>query len=298
MIDSRNKPTRAAMSFGGGVQSTALAFLALERDPRLLEQTGGVVPELYLFADTGDERRATYAHVWKMAEVFAAAGVPLQIVMRGETSTNRGKSLSNHILTRNGGRGKGIATAPFFVETLKGDLAPTRRTCTSQFKIGPLMKAQRDWFQPPRGTEKPIWQQWLGISMDEAHRMKDADRRYYMTFHPLVWMRWSRQHCVEYLKGKRYADGSPVQIVRSSCVYCPFHDAEEWRAVQSDPEDWKAACHFDRTIRKVWKEDGLGGIKAPPFLHRSGKPIEEIDFSEDSDQMSLWGEECAGVCGV
>lgn len=40
--------TRAYMSFGGGVQSTAIAMLAINRDERLLKATGGVVPELYI----------------------------------------------------------------------------------------------------------------------------------------------------------------------------------------------------------------------------------------------------------
>lgn len=292
-------PKRAAMSFGGGVQSTALAFLAINQDKRLLSVTGGVVPELFIYADTGDERQATNLHVWRMAELISSKGFKFEIVRRPVTDTNKGTSLSEHILTRNGGRGVGIATAPFFVETLDGSLAPTRRTCTSQFKIGPLMKAQREHFKPKRGTKEPVWQQWLGISSDEAQRMKDSDRAYYVTHHPLVWMGWTRAHCKEYLQAQTYLDGSPVDIVRSSCVFCPFHDAEEWRHVKSNPNDWARAVEFDREVRRVWEEAGLGGIKAAPWLHRSGMPIEDIDFElKDEDQLSLWGEECAGVCGV
>lgn len=278
------------MSFGGGVQSTALAFLALERDERLLSATDGRVPELYLFADTGDERQATYEHVWKMAELFEASGVAFRIVHRG--------TLSEHILSRNGGTGSGISSAPFFVETAGGDYAPIRRGCTAQFKIAPLMAAQREWFKPKRGETDPVWEQWLGISSDEAHRMKPADKPYYKTFHPLVWMRWSRAHCVEYLRDKTYLDGSPVQIVRSSCVFCPFHGAEEWRSVQQNADDWLAAVAFDHGIRDVWLREGLGGLNSPPYLHRSGRALVELDFSENTDQLSLWGEECAGVCGV
>jgi 3'-phosphoadenosine 5'-phosphosulfate sulfotransferase (PAPS reductase)/FAD synthetase len=290
--DGRAKPGRACMSFGGGVQSTAIALLALNQDPRLLDVTDSVVPELYLFADTGDERRATYAHVWKMAELFDHHGIEFQIVRRSH------ERLSDHIIGRNGGTGGGINQAPFFVETKEGGFAPLRRGCTAAFKIAPLQKAQRAHFKPPRGTKEPIWQQWLGISTDEASRMKDSDKPYCMIFHPLIWMRWSRVDCVEYLKTQTYLDGSPVQIVRSSCVYCPFHDSEEWRHVKSDPEDWKAAVRFDEEVRRVWEKEGIGGIKKKPFLHPSGRPIKELDFEEQSDQMSLWDNECAGVCGV
>lgn len=298
ITDGRKKPDRACMSFGAGVQSTAIAMLALNKDPRLLEVTDGVLPELYLFADTGDERLATYRHLWKMAELFDHHGQELRIVRRKETETAKGKSLSEHVLTLNGGREKGIATPPFFVETKDGSTAPVRRGCTSQFKIKPLMRAQRDHFKPPRGQKEPIWQQWIGISTDEASRMKDADKPYYMMFYPLIWMRWSRQHCVEYLESQTYLDGSPIEIVRSSCVFCPFHDAEEWRAVQSNQDDWNQAVEFDRKVRSVWSHKGMAGLKKEPFLHPSGRAIEELDFSESSDQVDLWDNDCGGYCGV
>lgn len=297
--DRREKPSRACMSFGGGVQSTAIALLALQKDHRLMEATDGVTPELYLFADTGDERAATYEHVRRMSQLFDHHGAEFRQVSVEETEKKRGRSLSEHVITRNGGRGVGVDTLPFFVATDDGSTAPIRRGCTSRWKIQPLMKAQRDHFKPPRGQKEPIWQQWLGISTDEASRMKPSQKDYYMTFYPLIWMRWSRADCVEYLKGQKYLDGSPVKIVRSSCVYCPFHDSEEWRNVQSNPSDWQKAVDFDHRIREVWKQSGLAGLKNSPFLHPSGKPLDEIDFTDDHDgQLSMWDNECAGVCGV
>ena len=297
--DTRKKPNRACMSYGGGVQSTAIALLTLNRDERLLDVTGGVTPELYLFADTGDERKATYAHVWKMAKLFEARGQRLDIVMKTQDEYTRGRTLSEHIVTSNGGRKKNISTAPFFVETKSGTrLAPIRRGCTSRWKIEPLMRAQRRHFSPARGEKEPQWQQWIGISVDEAQRMKDAQKPYYMVFYPLIWMGWSRQHCVEYLKTQTYADGSPVAIVRSSCVYCPFHDTEEWNHVRSDEDDWQAAIEFERGAQQAWREGRLAGIKAKPFLHPSGVNIDEVNFEEDDSQLTLWDNECAGICGV
>ena len=46
------------VSFGGGVQSTAVAMMVIERHPDLIRVMGDVRPELWLFADTGDEPRA------------------------------------------------------------------------------------------------------------------------------------------------------------------------------------------------------------------------------------------------
>jgi hypothetical protein len=37
-----------------------------------------------------------------------------------------------------------------------------------------------------------------------------------------------------------------------------------------------------------------------PFLHRSCKPLDQIDFRSDVErgQGLLWDDECEGMCGV
>ena len=50
---------RAVVSFGGGVQSTTLAWLVIKRDPRLAKIVT-TWPTLFVFADTGDEPAEVY----------------------------------------------------------------------------------------------------------------------------------------------------------------------------------------------------------------------------------------------
>jgi len=57
MQSSTGSSLRRYVSFGGGVQSSALALLCMNHDARLLAVTGGALPELFMFADTGDEPR-------------------------------------------------------------------------------------------------------------------------------------------------------------------------------------------------------------------------------------------------
>ena len=45
---------RIVVNFGGGVQSTALAYLAINRDPDFIKACGGL-PLRWIFADTGDD---------------------------------------------------------------------------------------------------------------------------------------------------------------------------------------------------------------------------------------------------
>lgn len=53
-----------------------------------------------------------------------------------------------------------------------------------------------------------------------------------------------------------------------------------------------AKGEFDEQIRKA------GGMRGDSFLHRSLKPLAEVDFDKDRNQYSLWGNECEGMCGV
>lgn len=274
---------RVYMSFGGGVQSTAIALLSLERDPRLLDVTGGRVPEMYVFADTGDERQATYAHTWAMAERICEAGYTFLTTYKG--------NLSDHIIEKALTGGSGSNTAPFFVLTRKGEAAPVRRGCTANFKIRPLDQAARRYFGVRRGRlEEPV-EQWLGISYDEMQRMKESKDPWRTIFHPLVEMGWRRSDCI------RYLDERGIQAPRSSCVYCPFHGSEEWREVRKCPKDWERAVSVDRALEEGFRRHRhVGGLDTRPYLNRRLKPIEDLDFGED--QRSLFDWECSGICGV
>ena len=80
---------------------------------------------------------------------------------------------------------------------------------------------------------------------------------------------------------------------RSACIGCPFHSNDEWRAMRDErPAEWQDAVDFDRAIRKA------GGMRGDAFLHSSLKPLDEAPIDGNVDQLDLWGEECAGMCGV
>ena len=60
-----------------------------------------------------------------------------------------------------------------------------------------------------------------------------------------------------------------------------------------DPKSFQEAVEFDKGIRVSSKFD------EKLFLHRSCKPLDEIDFrsSEDKGQLSFL-DECDGMCGM
>ena len=62
---------------------------------------------------------------------------------------------------------------------------------------------------------------------------------------------------------------------------------------KSIESDWEEAIKVDRQIRKVRPPYDL-------FVHPSRKPLEEVDFrtAEEKGQLTLWDNECFGICGV
>lgn len=294
--------TRAWMSFGAGRQSTALALLAINRDERLLAVTGGVLPELYIFADTGDEPKALYPHVEKMAAMIREAGGRFARV-----STPLGK-LSEHVkhAALNGHRR--MEQLPFWV-TSKGRMfvetpfMPIKRHCTEHFKIKPATVYARSYFGVYKGRvhDGSQVQLWLGISSDEKQREKVGlvpDQAWQSYACPLLALGWTVDDCVAYTRTQRYLDGEPVAIMRSACVFCPFHDIDEWRNIAAVPEDWAVALEVDRALEIAHERGGFATFRNPLFLNKYGKQLRDLDLRIAEINAHGMREECAGVCGV
>lgn len=131
-------------------------------------------------------------------------------------------------------------------------------------------------------------EQWIGISLDEFQRMKQADVKYIVNRFPLIEMRMTRADCVDWLK-KHGLEIPP----RSACVFCPFKSSADWRQTRAIGQDWRAAVEVDEHIRTSRPPNAL-------YIHPSRKPLTDVDFrtAEEKGQISLWDSECEGVCGV
>lgn len=142
-----------------------------------------------------------------------------------------------------------------------------------------------------RSPKVPVVEQWIGISFDEAIRMKPSFEDWQVNRWPLVELGMTRQDCLRWLEHHGY----PLPP-KSSCIGCPFHSDEMWRHIRDhDPAGWDEAVTVDRAIRV-----GLRGIRSEVFLHRSAVPLDAADLStpEDHGQLDMFGNECSGLCGV
>lgn len=269
------KPMIHAISLGAGVQSStmALMFAVGELKP---------MPDCAIFADTGGEPEAVYRWLdWLESQL----PFPVYRVMWLT-------GLRDHIVESvKGGR---FAGAPFYTETDGKREGQLRRQCTREFKIQPITRKLRELCGLAPGQRAPraiIATQYIGISYDEAIRMKPARQRWIEHRWPLVDLGMTRGHCLEWMESHGYP-----KPPRSACYFCPYRSAEEWRDLKRNhPADFAKAVEMDKLIRS-----GVRGTKEKLYLHRSLTPIDEIDLSnaEDAGQQSLFGDECEGMCGV
>ena len=143
-----------------------------------------------------------------------------------------------------------------------------------------------------REAKRYLVKQWIGISTDEAHRMKDARKPWIENVYPLIDKGMSRNDCQDWLK----RNGFP-EAPRSSCVYCPFHSDEEWiRLRDKEPKEFAKAVEWEKRFQAAAAVPNSSMIGVP-FLHKACVPIDKVKFKANGNGHS-WGEECSGACGV
>lgn len=260
------------LSLGAGVQSSTLALMAAAGEVTPM-------PVAAIFADTGDEPLSVYRWLdWLTTQL------PFPVV-----KADNGESLSEHVYAaiEYGGR---VSKPPLFTAgTDGGSEGLLTRDCTKDFKVSVIQRAVRK-IMAEHGAKSVV--QWIGISTDEAVRMKASRVKYSTHRFPLAMeLRMSRHDCLRWMKARGYE--TPP---RSACVYCPHHSNQEWRRLRDEePEAWARAVEFDEKIRT-----GIHKVRAKCYVHRSCVPLTEVDLSTDDEngQGLLWGNECEGMCGV
>jgi hypothetical protein len=255
------------ISLGAGVQSTTMALMAARGEMTPM-------PDCAIFADTQDEPMAVYDHLhWLMSPNVLP--FPVHIVTNGK--------LSERLL-----QGDDEARIPFHF----GAGGLPKRQCTRNYKIRPIRRKVRELLGEGYAAPASV-EMWIGISLDEASRMKMSDVRYIVNRWPLIERRMTRRDCLSWLKSQGYP-----RPPRSACVYCPYKNDREWRELRDGhPSDWNLAVEVDRRIRSPEQVARLGGEM---FAHRSRVPLPDADLTtlEDHGQLNLFNNECEGMCGV
>ena len=274
-------PTLTVLSLGWGVQSSVMALMAGQGAFDRL-------PDCAIFADTRWEPPSVYEHLeWLERQLR----FPLYVVDNGRSLREDVKALTNHSGSRN------YVDIPVFLKGNEGEEDGIgRRQCTDNYKIRPIRRRIRELLglkprqQVPNGTTVELW---LGISTDEAIRMRTSRDRWMVNRYPLIEAGMSRKGCADW-----WAARYDRPLERSACVACPFQSRKRWVETKRRwPELFAEAVEIDARLR-----DGLAYVKEP-YLHSLRMPLAQAVAHDEAElgadgQRDGFGNECEGHGGV
>lgn len=243
------------ISYGGGVQSTAMIVLAvtgrlgLDVDAALFANTGGAADD--------SEHPATVRYVREVIQPWAAQRGLAVHELRRIRRDGTAESLYGR-LTREGSR-----SLPIPVRMSNG--APGTRSCTADFKI----KVVGRWLRDHGAAAEHPARVAIGISVDEIER---ANRRrcepHEQIAYPLLDLGLRRTDCARIIRDA----GLPVPA-KSSCWFCPMHRPSVWQTMRVDePELFERAAALEELLNT--RRSTLG--KDPVYLTRFARPLREV----------------------
>ncbi len=241
--------TLRVVSYGGGVQSTALLVLAAQRR---------IDYRIFLLANVGDdsEHPATLDYVRNVAVPYAEAhGIDLHELQRtkrdGTVETLYGR------LVKDGSR-----SLPIPIRMSNG--APNTRSCTLDFKIRVIGK----WLKAHGATPDNRATVAIGFSTDELHRANRKQAQPWETpDYPLLDLGLSRSHCQALIARA----GLPVPP-KSACWFCPFHRPATWAEMRRDePGLFDKSVKLERLLNERRDVQGKDHV----YLTRFARPLDE-----------------------
>jgi len=233
---------RSVISYGGGVQSTALVVLALSEQWRVDE----IVHVDLVDAESPATREyVRYFCDWLQRE-------------HGRDITVIERNMYRDMLDN-----PGFTPVPWHGKRERFMLS---RQCTRQYKVQPLTRYLYDRYPGERIALM------LGISVDEYHRMRDSSAARIEHVYPLVDRRLTRWQCRDIIERA----GLAVPW-KSSCWFCPYRGlVGQWALVQRYPDLVGMARVLEDCINTERRRRGQDEI----VVLRADTEVEQGDFCE------------------
>ena len=218
------------ISYGGGVQSTALVVLAA---------TGQIDADAAVFANVGDDSEHPAALRWVREVVQPWAAERGFLVHETERRTRTGERAQTLLeqVTDTTRRSIEIPVR------LSPHGAPGNRNCTHTYKI----KVIDRWLRDQGVTKDNPATVLIGISTDEIQRLNNKRRSdYSLPEYPLIDLRLDRSAC-QRLIVDTFGEPAP----KSSCWFCPFATPARWAEMRRDePELFAQSVRLERAINE------------------------------------------------
>lgn len=250
--------TLRTISYGGGVQSTALLVLAAQG--KLDDIIGGPV-DAALFANVGEkaEHPKTLAYIRDIAMPWAAErGISVHELKR-TTKDGQVRDLYEHLVNGT------VAGKQSDIIPMRGESgAPMSRGCTRDYKVMVVAR----WLKANGVTAENPATVCIGISTDEITRVSNKRQgNYERPVYPLIDLGLSRMDCIGVI-----ADAGLPVPPKSACYFCPFTRPSQWAEMRRDQPEmfWKAA-----ELENLMNERRVRTGVRPLYLTRFAKPLAE-----------------------
>ncbi len=275
----RGRRNLQVLSLGAGVQSTVMALMAEHR------YAGFTKPDFAIFADTGWEPKAVYNHLdWLKKQL----SYPVIRVSDG--------NIKEDILRGVNPEGRQFIDMPVYVVKDDGKHYVGTRPCTKQYKLKPIHRYLRQHLGLKDGQLAPKDQQvdmWLGLSIDEATRVKPSKQAWITLIYPLLEKDMSRAQLYRWFK-EHYPD---QDLPKSACIGCPYHTDQMWVEMkENDPVSFQDAASVEWAMQNM--PQSRGALTGTAYLHRARIPLNEIEFNVQGTAADAMQEECEGLCGI
>lgn len=246
------------------------------------------MPTAAIFADTQGEPAAVMKWLdW----IETKLPYPVIRVTKGNLKTDSLKVRTS----RKSGKRYLVGKIPAYVLQPDGRKGLMGRRCTGDYKVEIIVREARKLCDWKRGEKRPLVDMWIGISRDEVIRMKPSRHAFIVNRWPLVDLNMTRQACLAWMTAHGYPEPP-----RSACTFCPFHSDEEWQRIKSTtPGEWADVVQYEKDLQA--SANSQETMKGLPYLHESCQPIETVNFTANVPthfQVSMFGNECEGLCGV
>jgi hypothetical protein len=255
------------ISYGGGVQSTAMVVLAA---------TGrlGHDVDAALFANVGDdsEHPATLDYVRNVAIPWAAErGLAVYELLKTKRDGSPARGLWAHIVEHDD---PATLREPIPIRGMNG--APLSRSCTSDWKV----KVVGKWLKAHGASKDDPATVCIGISTDEIIRASNKRAEpYERPTYPLIDLGLDRSGCERVISEA----GLPVPP-KSSCYFCPFHRPLMWSEMRRDePELFEKSAQLEDLLNERRRSRG----KDPVYLTRFGIPLRDA-VAEAQEMLPLF----------
>jgi hypothetical protein len=267
------KNEKHILAFGGGVDSTTLLAIELNRD--LAARTIGIsrdnLDEIFpkvdavVFSDPGAEYPETYKNIETAKSLSALGGLRFEVIRKeGESIIGWMDRLGNLPLLPGAGH-----------------------VCSLKFKGEVLNKwAEKEFDGAIRWS--------IGIEANEGHRVKrikvkKGDRHIHK--HPLVELNLTRQDCETLL-----AVLWPTEVIKSSCFFCPFASQGEIETLYKKyPALWEKAKAIEDNFKETSKIKNDRWIENGKPLNKGGRaPVGMWRANSYQDGARLWAKTVNG----